>query len=131
LLFGAEAGILGTPPAGPITSLSMGGGCRGGGGATGQPVVVEHIEREAGVVGLEWLQSEGFVSAVTIPLLLRERLVGVLNVLTRTHHTFAAADMDLLLSFASHAAIAIDNAQLFDEAQHNASRYHALFQVAS
>ena len=130
LRFCAEAGILGTSHAEPITSLSMGEGLTGRAAATRQPVVVEHIEREAGVVGLEWLQSEGFVSAVTIPLLLRERLVGVLNVLTRTHHTFAAADMDLLLSFASHAAIAIDNAQLFDEAQHNAARYRALFEVA-
>src|SRR5215468_7774769 len=130
LRFCAEAGLLGTSHAEPITSLSMGEGLTGRAAATRQPVVVEHIEREAGVAGLEWLQSEGFVSAVTIPLLLRERLVGVLNVLTRTHHTFAAADMDLLLSFASHAAIAIDNAQLFDEAQHNAARYRALFEVA-
>src|SRR5262249_61078883 len=90
----------------------------------------ECTEQGPGVGGLEWLQSEGFVSPVALPLPLRERLVGVLNVSTRTPHTFAPADMDLLLSFASHAAIAIDNAQLFDEAQHNAARYRALFEVA-
>ena len=129
LRFCAEAGILGTS-ATPITGLSLGEGLTGRAAITRQPVVVERIEREPGVVGLEWLQSEGFVSAVSIPLLLRERLVGVLNVFTRTLHTFAVADMDLLLSFASHAAIAIDNAQLFDEAQHNAARYRALFEVA-
>jgi len=130
LRFCAEAGVLGASGAAPITSLSLGEGLTGRAAITRQALVVERIEREPGVVGLEWLQSEGFVSAVAIPLLLRERLVGVLNVFTRTPHTFAPADMDLLLSFASHAAIAIDNAQLFDEAQHNAARYRALFEVA-
>jgi GAF domain-containing protein len=67
---------------------------------------------------------------VSVPLLLRERLVGVLNVFTRTRHTFAPGDLDLLLSFGSHAAIAIDNAQLFGEAQQNAAHYRALFEVS-
>ena len=38
--------------------------------------------------------------------------------------------MGLLLSFASHAAIAINNAQLFTEAQQSAARYRALFEVS-
>jgi len=38
--------------------------------------------------------------------------------------------MDLLLSFASHAAIAIDNAQLFAQAQASAARYRALFEIS-
>ena len=82
------------------------------------------------VAGLPWLSAQGFVSAVAVPLLLRERLVGVLNVFTRTRHTFAPGEMDLLLSFGSHAAIAIDNAQLFAEAQQNAAHYRALFEVS-
>ncbi|HEY4912154.1 MAG TPA: GAF domain-containing protein, partial [Methylomirabilota bacterium] len=130
LRFCAEAGILGGSPIERIASVAFGEGVTGRAAVSRQPVIVELIDADPGVVGLPWLMSEGFVSAVAVPLLLRERLVGVLNVFTRARHTFAPADMGLLLSFASHAAIAIDNAQLFAEAQQNAARYRALFDVS-
>src|SRR5260370_39827303 len=38
--------------------------------------------------------------------------------------------MHLLLSFASNAAIAIDNAQLFAQEQASAARYRALFEIS-
>ena len=130
LRFCAEAGILGGSPIERIASVAFGEGVTGRAAVSRQPVIVELIDADPGVVGLPWLMSEGFVSTVAVPLLLRERLVGVLNVFTRARHTFAPADMGLLLSFASHAAIAIDNAQLFAEAQQNAARYRALFDVS-
>jgi GAF domain-containing protein/ActR/RegA family two-component response regulator len=129
LRFSAEAGISGDSSE-RIASVSFGEGVTGRAAVSRRPILVEDIETEPGVVGLSWLAAQGFVSAVSIPLMLRERLVGVLNVFTRTRHIFAPADMDLLLSFASHAAIAIDNAQLFGEAQQNAARYRALFEVS-
>ncbi len=93
-------------------------------------MVIERFEAQPEAVGLAWLNAEGFVSGAAVPLLVRERLVGVLNVFSREHHAFEAADMGLLLSFASHAAIAINNAQLFTEAQQSAARYRALFEVS-
>ena len=130
LRFCAEAGLLGRLPTERPDSLAFGEGVTGRVAASRQPVVIDRIEASTEVVGLPWLKAEGVVSAAVIPLLVRERLVGVLNVLTRTPHAFVAADMDLLLSFASHAAIAIDNAQLFTEAQQSAARYRALFEVS-
>jgi len=130
LRFGAEAGLLGRLPGERPGSLAFGEGVTGRVAVSHQPLVVERIESAPEIVGLPWLSAEGFVSGAAIPLLVRERLVGVLNVFTRTPHAFVAADMDLLLSFASHAAIAIDNAQLFTEAQQSAARYRALFEVS-
>ena len=130
LRFSAEAGLRDHTVAERVESVGLGEGLTGRAAVSRVPVVVPQIEAEPGVVGLSWMMTEGFLSAVAVPLLLRERLVGVLNVFTRTRHTFAPADMDLLLSFASHAAIAIDNAQLFAEAQQNAAHYRALFEVS-
>jgi GAF domain-containing protein/CheY-like chemotaxis protein len=130
LRFCAEAGLLGRLETERIDSLAFGEGVTGRVAVSHQPVVIERIEASPEAVGLPWLRAEGFLSGVVIPLLVRERLVGVLNVFTRTPHTFVAADMDLLLSFASHAAIAIDNAQLFTETQQSAARYRALFEVS-
>ena len=130
LRFCAEAGLLGSLPAQRPGSFAFGEGVTGRVGVSHQPVVIDRIEASPEMIGLPWLNAEGFVSAAVIPLLVRERLVGILNVFTRTPHAFVAADMDLLLSFASHAAIAIDNAQLFTEAQQSAARYRALFEVS-
>ena len=130
LRFCAEAGLLGHLAAERPGSLAFGEGVTGWVAAKHQPVVIDRIEALPEIVGLPWLKAEGFVSGAFIPLLVRERLVGVLNVFTRAPHHFVAADMDLLLSFASHAAISIDNAQLFTEAQQSAARYRALFEVS-
>jgi GAF domain-containing protein/ActR/RegA family two-component response regulator len=130
LRFCAEAGLLGRLVTERTDSLPFGEGVTGRAAVSHQPVVIDRIEASPEVVDLPWLRAEGFVSGVAVPLLVRERLVGVLNVFTRTPHAFVATDMDLLLSFASHAAIAIDNARLFAEAQQSAARYRALFEVS-
>ena len=130
LRFCAEAGLLDSASSQRVASVALGEGITGRTAVSRAPMIVDAIEAEPGVVGVPWIRSEGFVSVVAVPLLLRERLVGVLNVFTRTRHTFAPGDLDLLLSFGSHAAIAIDNAQLFGEAQQNAAHYRALFEVS-
>jgi len=130
LRFCAEAGLLERLPMARPGSLAFGEGVTGRVAVSHQAVVVHRIEASPEVADLPWLRAEGFVSLASIPLLMRERLVGVLNVFTRTEHAFVAAEMDLLLSLASHAAIAIDSAQLFTEAQQSAARYRVLFEVS-
>jgi GAF domain-containing protein len=130
LRFYAEAGLLGRLTMERPDSLAFGEGVSGRVAVSHEPIVIDRLEASPEIVGLPWLTAEGFVSGAFIPLLVRERFVGVLNVFTRTPHAFVATDMDLLLSFASHAAIAINNAQLFTEAQQNAARYRALFEVS-
>jgi GAF domain-containing protein len=55
---------------------------------------------------------------VAVPLLLGNRLIGVISlVAAEVARKFAAPDVHLLKLFAQGAAIAIENARLFDEAQ--------------
>ena len=65
----------------------------------------------------EWAQRVGVKSVAVIPLLLGERALGVLSVSRRVYRTFDADEIGLLKSFAQHAAIAIENARLFHEAE--------------
>ncbi len=50
-----------------------------------------------------------------IPLLLGEDVVGALSVFTDRPRSFGAEEMDLLKIFADQAAIALENARLFDQ----------------
>jgi Nif-specific regulatory protein len=61
-------------------------------------------------------RSTGFTtkSILAVPLLDQERVLGVLEVLnTSKPKRFDQADLDLLTAYASHAAVALKNAQLF------------------
>jgi GAF domain-containing protein/CheY-like chemotaxis protein len=130
LVFRADAGLRGSAPAEMVESMGMGEGLGGRAAQNRAPVVCERIEDEPDLLGRSWLLAEGFVAGAALPLLVRDRLVGSLTMLTRTPYAFEPQDMDLLLSFASHAAIAIDNAQLFAQEQASAARYRALFEIS-
>ena len=55
----------------------------------------------------------GLRSLLTVPLLARGRSIGVLSVFSREPNAFGDADMELLHTFASQAALAIDTANVY------------------
>ena len=58
---------------------------------------------------------EGLVAILGVPLRLGERAIGVLYAANRRERPFSADEVALLLSLADHAAIAIENASLFED----------------
>jgi serine phosphatase RsbU (regulator of sigma subunit)/HAMP domain-containing protein len=66
-------------------------------------------------------RSQGLESMLVVPLLARGRSIGVLSVLARGHASFSDDDMELLRTFASQAALAIDNARMFSQEHHVAT----------
>lgn len=56
-------------------------------------------------------------SLLCVPLLVRNRSIGVLNVYTTKPHRFTSREEKILLMFASEAAIAIENARLIKRLQ--------------
>src|SRR6185436_10292619 len=56
-----------------------------------------------------------------VPLVSRDRVIGVLSIGHRDVAHFTLAHAELALAFASQAAIAIDNARLYEEAQGRAT----------
>jgi GAF domain-containing protein len=59
------------------------------------------------------VNAEGLVAVLGVPLLLREKVIGVLFAAHRHERPFADAEVALLISLAAHAAIAIETASLF------------------
>lgn len=77
---------------------------------TGEPVLV-------GDQGLLRVKTQYFVrSLVYVPMTYQGRVIGVLGVNNRhSGRLFTATDQELLLDLAAHAAIAIENARLYEE----------------
>jgi len=65
------------------------------------------------------LKSEGFVTYVGVPLLAKDQVLGVFEIFHRSLLNLEPEWLDFLESLATQAAIAIDNAQLFDNLQHS------------
>ncbi len=65
--------------------------------------------------------AQGLRSLLAVPLLARGRSIGVLSVYDHVPDAFSSGDMELLLTFASQAALAIDTASLYGKEHHVAS----------
>jgi signal transduction histidine kinase len=65
----------------------------------------------------EWTRRDRGVSQLAVPLLVGERAVGVLVVITRTPRRFSQEDEELLEIFAAQAATALENAKLYQQAR--------------
>jgi signal transduction histidine kinase len=82
---------------------------------TKRPVTVVNMQNEPGVSAARFYRQYGFVSYLGVPLLAKDEVVGILGFYTREAHDFTQKEVDLLLTLAGQAAIAIQNAQLYEQ----------------
>ena len=63
-------------------------------------------------------------SELVVPLLMQDRLIGVLDLESAETHAFTAEHERMLATLASYVAIALENARLYEEARVNDRRLH-------
>ena len=102
-----------------LRTLSVGPG-RGLGGEvllSGRAVAVADCAKDARIVGehADVLRREGIVSALVVPISLKGRTIGLLYVANRRETAFNRQGEDTLNHLAAQAAIAIENARLYEE----------------
>jgi sigma-B regulation protein RsbU (phosphoserine phosphatase) len=61
-------------------------------------------------------------SELVIPLLLQDRLIGVLDLESTERHAFTAENERMLATLGSYIAVALENARLYEEARENEFR---------
>lgn len=80
----------------------------------GRPIAVDDIREDPRHAYAEQARMEGLYSLLSVPLNLKDRVIGVLNIYTDEPHSFNPHEVNLFTSLASQAAIAIENARLFE-----------------
>ncbi len=84
----------------------------------GQPVLTDNASLDPRFADRESVIYFGLRSIMAAPLRVRERFLGVVYVDNRIQSgIFSQEDLNLLVAFANQAAIAIENARLFDDLQ--------------
>ncbi|MGE5850009.1 MAG: ATP-binding protein, partial [Candidatus Methylomirabilota bacterium] len=102
-------------------SLYAGEGVAGLAASTREPVIIPEIASDPRFLNRTWAAAEELVSCLILPLLYGDRVTGILAIYTRTPHHFVDEEVSFLLSFAGQAAIAIENARLYEAIRQHAS----------
>jgi signal transduction histidine kinase/HAMP domain-containing protein len=105
--------------------IRLGEGATGRAAATGTPVQITDIRNksEYGVARIQAiLDRRGYRALLSVPLIVEQRIVGGLTVLRLKSGSFAAETVNLLTTFASQSALAIQNAKLFHEIQEKSAQ---------
>ena len=77
------------------------------------------------------MDKSGIKSAICVPLLAREKMVGVLTLVHPAPNAFSAEQLDLMQAIADQAGIAVLNARLYTESQRQARVMTALAEGAA
>src|SRR5512144_2478209 len=77
------------------------------------------------------LDKSGVKSAICVPLLAREKLVGVLTLVHPTPNAFSEEQLNLMQAIADQAGVAVLNARLYTESQRQARVMTALAEGAA
>jgi signal transduction histidine kinase len=98
--------------------LKIGQGVAGWVAQHGQPLLVPDVTQDARFcTDLDQKTDTISRSILCVPLYVREQLIGVVEVINRRNGQFSSTDQRLLETLAAFAAVAIQNARLYDEAQ--------------
>jgi two-component sensor histidine kinase len=76
------------------------------------------------------LPEDEYESILAVPILIRERLEGALNVRTREPREFTADEIGLLLAIAAQVAQSIEHAKLYAAAQRRVEELEALARIS-
>ena len=84
-----------------------------------KPVFVENVQKDPLYRYPSLARKEGLVSLLAVPLIRAGDVIGVIDIYTRKRHTFTRREIRLLSLFSDQAAVAIENAKLFENLERN------------
>ena len=79
------------------------------------PITVLNVQEEPGYKYPEIARKEGLKSLVSVPMMVKDRVIGVLNCYTAIKHQFTEEEIQELTVVANQAALAIENTRLLSE----------------
>lgn len=93
-------------------SLKIGEGIVGHVALTRKPRSVLNVLEEPEYKEKELARKEGLVSMLSVPMVVKDRVVGVINCYTSCPHEFTETEKNVLITVANEAAVAIENTEL-------------------
>lgn len=92
--------------------IPLGQGIIGRVASSSSPYYAGDLSMVADFEEIEWVLANNLVSLLSVPLSVRDRVIGVLNCYTDQFRNFSEKEQTLLITLANQMALAIENAQL-------------------
>ncbi len=80
-----------------------------------RPITVLDVTKELGYMYPDVARNEGIVSLLSVPMMVKDRAIGVINSYTKSEHKFRQEESSILQAVANQAAVAIENTHLSEE----------------
>src|SRR5262245_182543 len=109
----------------PNLRLRVGQGVVGTAIAEGRPILVNDIRQEPRYMG----PLRNMLSQLAVPMRRKGKVIGALNLLNESEGAFTRQDEALLRQFATHVAVAIENARLFESERHYVDTLETLAEI--
>lgn len=93
-------------------ALKVGEGVVGRVARDKEPMVILNVSEDDRYNAKRLAKKEGFVSMLSVPMIVKGKVIGVTNVYTVKPYEFTKSDIDLLSAVANQAAVAIENTEL-------------------
>jgi sigma-B regulation protein RsbU (phosphoserine phosphatase) len=116
---------VGYPMPGERIRLKLGTGLVSAAVTSGTPIVVNDVRADPRYV--EYVPGMG--AAIVVPLMHKARAIGALNILSRDRDQFTPAHVAIVRQFAAHVAVALVNAQLFEQSRSDAEAFETLAEI--
>jgi len=95
-------------------SLGLGEGVVGHVALHNQPMAIVDVLKEPLYKEKELARREGLVSILSVPMCIKEKVIGVINCYTSYPRTFSKSEEEMLSTVANQAAICIENSGLME-----------------
>lgn len=93
-------------------SLRLGEGVVGYVASERKAAIILDVLKEPRFKEKELARKEGLCSMLSVPMRIKDRIIGVINCYTSTPHRFTETELALLTTVANQAAICIENTEL-------------------
>ena len=112
------------------TRLSVGESIAGHVAKTGEPVMIDDVEHHKQFKRIN-KERYGSASLLCSPLIIKNSVLGVINMANKLDgQPFTADDLRLLTTFASQAAVAVDDAYQFEKSRRRLVEFEILHEVS-
>lgn len=98
-------------------NIKLGDGIAGKVAQNGKPVTVDDVRKDQRYINTDIAKKENLCSLLCAPLIVKGKIIGVLNNYTSVPHKFSQNEIDILRSIANQAAIVIENFRLVVESK--------------
>lgn len=97
------------------TPLRLGESISGRVAKNGRSIAVYDLAKETSIKYPEIIKREGWVSVVAMPMVIKDKVLGVISTYSRNPHHFTEEEIKPLSLFASQAAVAIQETKLYED----------------